>query len=208
MLHKIDEDIEEFGKSPDAEDGKQVKLVGIVTKVNKKFTKKNTTMAFVRIDDFYGSIEVIVFDNVYSRSSSLLVDDSIVYIEGKISIREDEGASIIASTINNYDELQEWKSNTIDNKNNYKYNNHSDFEEYKKKEKKVYTYLNIDITGLDEISKERLRILIKKCRSDKPNIRIDVTDGSIIKPCGLIYCNEDILKEFEGIISKEKIKLQ
>jgi len=40
MLHKIDEDIEEFGKSPDAEDGKQVKLVGIVTKVNKKFTKK------------------------------------------------------------------------------------------------------------------------------------------------------------------------
>ena len=207
-LIKMKEEIEEFGESKSVRDGMNVKLVGIISDVKKKFTRKNTTMAFVRIDDFYGSIEVIVFDNVYSRSSSLLVDDSIVYIEGKISIREDEGASIIASTINNYDELQDWKTNTIDNKTSYKYNNHDDFEDYKKKEKKVYTYLNIDITGLDEISKERLRILIKKCRSDKPNIRIDVTDGSIIKPCGFIYCNEDILKEFEEIIAKEKIKLQ
>ena len=194
-LIKMNEEIEEFGESKSVRDGMNVKLVGIISDVKKKFTRKNTTMAFVRIDDFYGSIEVIVFDNVYSRSSSLLVDDSIVYIEGKISIREDEGASIIASKILNYDEIQSEEINT------------SSFHNIDKN-KKVYTYLNIDITGIDEEKKENLRVLIKKYRTEKPNIRIDVTEAGIIKPCGFIYCNENILKEFKNIISNDRIKLQ
>ncbi|MCR5186002.1 MAG: DNA polymerase III subunit alpha [Clostridia bacterium] len=203
-LIKMNEEIEEFGESKSVRDGMNVKLVGIISDVKKKFTRKNTTMAFVRIDDFYGSIEVIVFDNVYNKSSKLLENDVIVYVEGKISMRDDEGASIIASKIINYDEMQQNSTNGEVNVNNQR----SYIEGNNRDKKKVYTYLNIDITELDEQKKEALRVLIKKCRTERPNIRIDVTEDGIIKPCGFISCNENILNDFKKIVSNDRIKLQ
>ena len=127
-----------------------------------------------------------------------------VYVEGKISMRDDEGASIIASKIINYDEMQQNSTNGEVNVNNQ----HSYIEGNNRDKKKVYTHLNIDITELDEQKKEALRVLIKKCRTERPNIRIDVTEDGIIKPCGFISCNENILNDFKKIVSNDRIKLQ
>ena len=51
-------------------------------------------MAFVTVEDLYGQAEIIVFDSVYQNSSSILVTDSIVLVEGRISIREDDDTKI------------------------------------------------------------------------------------------------------------------
>jgi len=64
-------------------DGKQVKYAGIITSVKKKYTKNNTIMAFVTIEDLYGTTEIIVFDSCYNRSSSILLVDNIVLVEGR-----------------------------------------------------------------------------------------------------------------------------
>ena len=199
-LVKMNEEVEGFGESKTIRDGMNIKMVGIISDIKKKFTRRNTIMAFVRIDDFYGSVETIVFDSIYSKSSNVLEEDNIVFVEGRISLREDEGASIVVSKITKYDDIDIENSTENVEENSFKYDDI--------KKKKIYTYLNVDITGLDEEGKEKLRSLIKKCRSTKPNIRIDVTDDSIIKPCGFIYCNEDIIKQFEEIIAKDKLKLQ
>ena len=50
-------------------------------------------MAFVTIEDMYGGIEVLVFPKILTNYSHVLQEESIVVIEGKISIREDDSIS-------------------------------------------------------------------------------------------------------------------
>ena len=80
-------------------DGQFVKFVGIITSVKKKYTKNNKIMAFVTLEDLYGSIEVIIFENCYMQCSNELVDENIVLVEGRLSIREDEETKIVAREI-------------------------------------------------------------------------------------------------------------
>ena len=80
-------------------DNKEIKCIGIITAIKQKTTKNNNMMAFVTLEDIYGSIEVIVFPTVYSKYSSLLKEDEIVLIKGKLNLKEDEGAKIIADEV-------------------------------------------------------------------------------------------------------------
>ena len=81
-----------------SKDGRPVKYAGIITSVKKKYTKNNTIMAFVTVEDLYGSTEVIVFDSCFSRSQTVLIEDNIVLVEGRLSMKEDS-VKIVASTI-------------------------------------------------------------------------------------------------------------
>ena len=64
-------------------------------------------MAFVTIEDLYGQAEIIVFDSVYQNSSNILVIDSIVLVEGRISIREDDDTKIVANKIEVFGEKKQ-----------------------------------------------------------------------------------------------------
>ena len=103
-LNQIDE-TEEVNNAPkqlEYEDGQSVTYAGIITSVKKKYTKNNTIMAFVTVEDLYGPTEIIVFDSCYRQCSSLLMVDNIVIIEGRLSIREDEAPTIVARTIQEF----------------------------------------------------------------------------------------------------------
>ena len=101
------EEIEEGVKEiPDLQDGKQVTIAGIITSVKKKYTKNNTIMAFVTIEDLHGQAEIIVFDSCYQNASSLLINDSIVLIEGRLSVREDDEPKIVARSIKEFAEIK------------------------------------------------------------------------------------------------------
>ena len=81
-------------------DNSSVKFVGIITKIKKKFTKSNKIMAFITVEDLYGSCEVIVFESCYNNASKILFEESIVSIDGRLSIREDkQDITIIANSI-------------------------------------------------------------------------------------------------------------
>ena len=82
-----------------SEDGRVVKYAGIINSVKKKYTKNNTIMAFITVEDLYGSVEVIVFDSVFSRSSNILAVENIVLVEGRLSMREEEDVKIVANNI-------------------------------------------------------------------------------------------------------------
>ena len=85
-------------------DGQNVKIAGIITSVKKKITKSNKLMAFITIEDLYGTIEIIAFENVYMSSQNNLIEENVVLIEGRLSIREDEATKIVASKIINFEE--------------------------------------------------------------------------------------------------------
>ena len=80
-------------------DGQRVKLVAIITKIKKKFTKTNKIMAFVTVEDLYGSCEVVVFESCYNTCQNVLLEENIVVIEGRMSIKEDADMSIVANSI-------------------------------------------------------------------------------------------------------------
>ncbi len=85
-------------------DGQNVTYAGIITSVKKKYTKNNKLMAFVTIEDLYGPTEFIVFDSCYQACSSVLIEENIVIVEGRLSIREDEEPKIVAKTITPFTE--------------------------------------------------------------------------------------------------------
>ena len=87
-------------------DGQNVTYAGIITSVKKKYTKNNKLMAFVTIEDLYGQAEIIVFDSCYQNYSSILMEENIVLVEGRLSIREDEEPKIVARTISPFTEIK------------------------------------------------------------------------------------------------------
>ena len=80
-------------------DGKKVTMGGIIVSVKQKTTKTNNMMAFVELEDLYGTLEIIVFPRIYERCKSLLVQDTLVLVEGRISQKEEEAAKIICDTV-------------------------------------------------------------------------------------------------------------
>jgi len=80
-------------------DGKAVVVAGIINKISKKLTKNNSMMAFVELEDLYGSMEVIVFPKTYESNMNLLKIENKIIIQGKLSLREDEEIKILCQTI-------------------------------------------------------------------------------------------------------------
>ena len=67
-----------------------------------KYTKNNKIMAFISIEDLYGSAEIIVFEPTYLKAQDVLVEENVVLISGRLSIREDDETKIVANRIENF----------------------------------------------------------------------------------------------------------
>ncbi len=82
----------------------KVKVVCIVSKVKNQVTRNNQMMAFIQVEDRYGSTEVVVFPNVYAKYGGLLMVGNVVEIHGNISHKEDEEPKIICNDVCKVDE--------------------------------------------------------------------------------------------------------
>ena len=78
------------------QDGKEVHIVGLVSNVRTKVTKNGDTMAFVELEDLKGSVNVIVFAKTYAQYRNCLFEDAIIYMDGRISNKEDDEPSLVA----------------------------------------------------------------------------------------------------------------
>ena len=67
---------------------------GMIGAYKKLKTRSGAFMAFVTVEDMFGSIECVCFPKVYERIRSFLETDRIVSLSGKISI-EDEKLPVI-----------------------------------------------------------------------------------------------------------------
>ena len=79
-------------------DNQSVQIAGIVTAAKRIPTKNGETMCFVTLEDFTGSVEVIVFPRTFERTGPLLVPDRPLAVAGRVSITEDK-LKVIAESI-------------------------------------------------------------------------------------------------------------
>lgn len=94
-------------------DGKKVLLVCIVSKVKTQLTKNNKMMAFANIEDRYGSMEAVVFPNVYEKYALYLSDGNAVLIRGALNFKENEEPKLICDTIEKARSNEECKNNSF-----------------------------------------------------------------------------------------------
>ncbi len=86
---------ESLAELPDA---KEVSLCGIITGVKNTLTKKGDKMAYLIIEDLHGTVEVIVFPELYKSSNHLFAADAPLFITGNMD-KGEKGIKIKATRI-------------------------------------------------------------------------------------------------------------
>jgi DNA polymerase III subunit alpha len=81
------------------EDGAVVTVAGLITSVVRKTTKKGDLYAVVMVEDLEGAINVMVFPRDYQLSSTLLVEDSVVLVKGKVKRSRDDALELTSLEI-------------------------------------------------------------------------------------------------------------
>ncbi len=97
-ISEITASFEDYGEG-DYKEGQKVTVCGIISAMTVKTTKKGQSMAFLRLEDRYGEIEVIIFPNRYEKYRYLLYADAAVTVTGTLSKREDEDVKLSADTV-------------------------------------------------------------------------------------------------------------
>lgn len=107
IIEESDEDMveTEVDTEPKVTDGRRYNIAGTIDKVNIKTTKRGDTMAFITIEDLYGTLEVIVFPREYGNYKSIIREDAKVFITGNASVSERE-AKLILSTMESLDDAR------------------------------------------------------------------------------------------------------
>ena len=100
-ISDILEDTREDNQNPNPKykDRQNVKIAGIITAKRTKNVKNGETMAFIKLEDRFGEIEVIIFSRQYSLSLSQIYPDNAISVSGTISLSDGEDAKILLSSI-------------------------------------------------------------------------------------------------------------
>ncbi len=80
-------------------DGSTVTIGGVVAGRSVKATRTGQMMAFLTLEDMYGSVEVLVFPKTYESYKSLFVEDEKLFIQGKVSIGDDPVGKLICDLV-------------------------------------------------------------------------------------------------------------
>ena len=92
---------------PRVRDQERAVIGGMITGRTVKTTRTNNLMAFITVEDMYGTVEVIVFPRDYEKNRALLEEDRKVFVQGRITVEEDKPAKLICSSVIPFDGLDQ-----------------------------------------------------------------------------------------------------
>ena len=167
----------------------------------KKFQLASGFMAFVTVEDLWGTIECVCFPKVYERIKGFLETDKVISLTGKISINDGKAPSIVVDKMWEFD-LEKAQSGG----QNAKYGKgdaqaQSSEELPKKKEQRLW----INVTGLDDQDVEELMEILTFYAGD--------TEVCFVKGKQKMVCsqkvtpNKALMAELSSILPEECIKL-
>ncbi len=93
IISKRDMDIKKAIET--LKDGQEVTLACIIEEIKPILTKKGDNMAFVKVADFTGELETVVFPKVLVEFRSAFTPDKCLAIKGKISERNGQKSMIV-----------------------------------------------------------------------------------------------------------------
>ena len=172
----------EYGVS----DGQEITCGGLVIEVKKLFTKRdNKEMAFVKLEDLYGTIEVMFYSATYTKFKKLLAVDNLLNISGRVNIREGEVPIVVASQVTLWD---------------------SESEGAVEDQKLKTLYLKYDLTNEKQAS-EILKVL-SAYPGDSPVVVKCTTQNKPFKLSVTINANSFVLNELHAYLPDENIVLR
>lgn len=78
---------------------KKIVIAGTILSKMIKYTKQNKIMCFLTIEDFSGSLEVLIFPNVFQKNLEFLNEDECILIYGSMQWKEENDVTFIADRI-------------------------------------------------------------------------------------------------------------
>lgn len=80
-------------------DGYHYIVGGMLSGITVKLTKTNQNMAFLTLEDLYGTLEIILFPRDYQKYREVLVEDAALYVKGRASVSEESGKLVAEEII-------------------------------------------------------------------------------------------------------------
>lgn len=104
---EIFENYRDQGQMPNG----KIKIAGMIKNKKTMITKTNKLMAFASLEDLFGTIDLVIFPQVYSKYKEIIKDNKVLGVDGHISSSDVEEPKILVDSLR---ELRE-----ADNKNLY-----------------------------------------------------------------------------------------
>ena len=160
-------------------DGARVTLGGLIGEKKIKYTKNDKIMAFIQLEDLYGSVEVIVFPKSYEKYSSEIGEDEKVFIKGRVSAEEEQDGKLICESVIPFSQVPRelWLQ-------------FQDRKQYEEKEKSLMEELR------DSDGKDRVVIYLRKEKQVK---RLPVNQN--------VDAGPNLLDRLAGCFGEENVKL-
>ncbi|MET0919730.1 MAG: OB-fold nucleic acid binding domain-containing protein, partial [Acidimicrobiia bacterium] len=74
----------------DAREGEMRSVGGVITALNRKYTRRGDLMGTFVLEDLAAALEVMVFPKTMAQYGHLLADDAIVVVKGRVDQRDDQ----------------------------------------------------------------------------------------------------------------------
>lgn len=104
-------------------DGVKETIGGMISEITVKVTKTNNMMAFITIEDLYGTVEVLVFPKFYEKFRNIIVEDNKVFVTGRVTVNDDENAKMICDNIVEFKDVNATLWIRFENKQEYEEKN-------------------------------------------------------------------------------------
>lgn len=101
-MQNYEEDEDGHRTYPELTDGAPVTMGGIIGSFKRINTRSGAPMAFISVEDLYGSIECVAFPGVYERIRDAVASDKIVRLAGKLQLEEEKAPVIILDKMQEY----------------------------------------------------------------------------------------------------------
>ena len=103
-MQNFEEDEDGHRTYPDLTDGAAVTMGGIISTYKRINTRSGSAMAFITVEDLYGSVECVAFPNVFERIRGVVAADKVVRLAGKIQLDDEKAPVIILDKMTAYEE--------------------------------------------------------------------------------------------------------
>jgi DNA polymerase-3 subunit alpha len=87
----------------DQKDGEWVKVGGMITESKKIKTRSGSSMMFATLDDLDGAVEIVVFEKALAAAESVIANDAIVIVRGRVDHKEAGKVCIIVADVDKFD---------------------------------------------------------------------------------------------------------
>ncbi len=181
-------------------DGQQVAMGGMISAYKKLKTRSGSFMAFVTVEDMYGSVECVCFPKIYDRIRSFLEADKVVTVTGKLSIDAEKEPAIIVDKMTEFS-IEE-PSPRAPSTPTYSAENEPVVPV---KRKEAYKALWLNITDMDEADVEELLETLTYYEGELPVYF--VKDGKKMGCSQKVSPSKGLLAELCGFLPENCIKL-